>query len=46
MNIQKKDLGKSEIELTVELPFDEFKPYIKQGAEKVSREIKIEGFRP
>lgn len=46
MNIQKKDLGKSQIELTVELPFDEFKPYIKQGAEKVSREIKIEGFRP
>lgn len=46
MNIQKKDLGKSQIELTVELPFDEFKPYIKQGAEKISREIKIEGFRP
>lgn len=46
MNVQKKDLGKSQIELTVELPFDEFKPYIRQGAEKVSREIKIEGFRP
>jgi trigger factor len=46
MNIQKKDLGKSQIELTVELSLDEFKPYIKQGTEKVSREIKIEGFRP
>lgn len=46
MNIQKKDLEKSQIELTVELSFDEFKPYISRGAEKISREIKIEGFRP
>lgn len=46
MNVQKKDLEKSQIELTIELSFDEFKPYIERGAEKVSREVKIEGFRP
>jgi len=46
MNIQKKDLAKSQIELTVELSVAEFKPYIERGAAKVSREVKIEGFRP
>ncbi|MBU0721858.1 trigger factor [Patescibacteria group bacterium] len=46
MNIQKKDLGKSQIELTVELSAEEFKPYILCGAQKVSEEVKIEGFRP
>jgi len=34
------------MELTVELTVDEFKPYIVKGAEKVSQEIKINGFRP
>ncbi len=46
MQVTKNDLGKSQIELVVELTLDEFKPYIKQGAEKVSKEVKIEGFRP
>ncbi len=46
MKVTKKDLGKSQIELTVELSLDEFKPYILKGAEKVSRDVKIEGFRP
>ncbi len=46
MNITKKDLEKSQIELTVELSVEEFKPYISRGAEKVSMEVKIEGFRP
>jgi trigger factor len=46
MNITKKDLGKSQIELTVEMTAEEFKPYILRGAEKVSEEVKIEGFRP
>jgi trigger factor len=46
MNVTKKDLTKSQIELTVELSVEEFRPYIKRGAEKVSREVKIEGFRP
>ncbi|MEI6596705.1 MAG: trigger factor [bacterium] len=46
MKIEKKDLGKSQIELTVELSAEEFKPYILRGAQKVSEEVKIEGFRP
>lgn len=46
MNITKKDLGNSQVELTVELTAEEFKPHILRGAEKVSTEIKIEGFRP
>jgi len=46
MNISKKDLGKSQIELTVEMTVEEFKPYVLRGAEKVSQEVKIEGFRP
>ncbi len=46
MKVEKKDLEKSQVELKIELSFDEFSPYIKKGAEKVSGEIKIEGFRP
>lgn len=46
MNITKKDLGKSQIELTVELTVEEFRPYVLRGAEKVSEEVKIAGFRP
>lgn len=46
MNISKKDLGKSQIEITVELSAEEFKPYVLRGAEKVSEQVKIEGFRP
>ncbi len=46
MNISKKDLGKSQIEITVELEAEEFKPYVLRGAQKVSEEVKIEGFRP
>lgn len=46
MKVTKKDLSKSQIELTIELSFEEFKPYITKGAQKVSQEVKIEGFRP
>lgn len=46
MNVTKKDLAKSQIELVVELTIEEFKPYINSGVEKVSREVKIKGFRP
>lgn len=46
MQVSKKDLEKSQIELTIELTLDEFKPYITKGVEKVSQEVKIEGFRP
>src|SRR3989338_3655459 len=46
MNITKKNLDKSQIELTVEMTAEEFKPYTLRGAEKVSTDVKIEGFRP
>lgn len=46
MNISKKDIGKSQIELTVEMTAEEFKPYVLRGAQKVSEQVKIEGFRP
>jgi len=46
MQVNKKDLEKSQIELTIELSLEEFAPYIEKGAAKVSQEVKIEGFRP
>ncbi|MDO9399460.1 MAG: trigger factor [bacterium] len=46
MNVQKKDLGKSQVELLVELTVEEFLPYINRGVIKLSQEVKIEGFRP
>jgi len=46
MEITKKELEKSQIELTVELSSAEFKPYIEKGVKKVSQDLKIEGFRP
>ena len=46
MQVTKKDLEKSQIELTVELTLAEFEPYIVKGAEEVAKNVKIEGFRP
>jgi trigger factor len=46
MQVTKKNLEKSQIELTVELTAEEFKPYIEKGVKKLSEEMKIEGFRP
>ena len=46
MKVTKKDLEKSQIELTVEVSVEELAPFIQKGAESLSKEIKIEGFRP
>jgi trigger factor len=46
MNIEKKKLEKSQIEFSVELPYEEFKPFVEQGAQSLSKDLKIEGFRP
>jgi trigger factor len=46
MQVTKKPLAKSQIELTVELTIEEFKPYIEKGVKKLSEEMKVEGFRP
>ena len=45
MKVTKGEEKKSQIELKVELSVDEFKPYIEQGAKKISKEVKIDGFR-
>lgn len=44
--VTKNPLPKSQLELTVELTVEEFRPHVERAAETVAREIKIEGFRP
>lgn len=46
MKVTRKDLEKSQVELSVELSVAEFAPYIEKGAQKISEDVKIEGFRP
>ncbi len=46
MKVEKKDLGKSQVELNIELSYEELKPYINKAVEEISQETKIEGFRP
>ena len=46
MQVTKKELPKSQLELIVELSLEEFSSYIPKAVEKVSSEVKIEGFRP
>ncbi len=46
MQVTKKDLEKSQSELTIEMTPEEFQPFIEKGAQKISEKVKIEGFRP
>ena len=46
MKAEKKKLEKSQIELLVELSYEEFKPFVEQAAVTISKDLKIEGFRP
>lgn len=46
MQVTKKDLEKSAVELSIVLDFKEFEPYIVKGAQHLSEQVKIEGFRP
>lgn len=46
MNVTRKDLEKGQVELSVELSVEEMTPLMEKGAESLSKEIKIEGFRP
>jgi len=45
MKVITKELPKSQIEFTVELDAQEFGAYLQKGADAVSREIKVDGFR-
>ena len=46
MKITKKDLGKGEIELTIEVSVEELKPHLEKAAISLSKKHKIPGFRP
>jgi len=46
MQVDKKDLDKSQVELNVELTWEEFQPYLEEGARKLAQEVKVDGFRP
>lgn len=46
MQVSKKELEKSQVEISVELSPEEFAPYIDKGAKKLSEKVKVEGFRP
>lgn len=46
MHIQKSQSKPSEIELTIEVTVDEAKPFLEKAAGRLSKEIKIGGFRP
>lgn len=46
MNSSVKKLDKSQVEITVEVSTEEMQPFLEKAAEKISKETKIEGFRP
>ncbi len=46
MQTNKKELEKSQIEFEVTLSLDEFNPYLEKGAQKLAKDVKVEGFRP
>ncbi|MCK5416201.1 trigger factor [Candidatus Parcubacteria bacterium] len=45
MKVEKKDLKKSQVELVVEIPFKDLEKQIPNATEKISKEVKIDGFR-
>jgi trigger factor len=46
MQITKKDLPQSKVELTIELSVEETQPFLLKAAQNVSQRISIPGFRP
>ncbi len=46
MTVTKKDLPKSQIELTITISAAEFDKFLDQAAAKLSKEVNVEGFRP
>lgn len=46
MDIQKKDLGKSQVEITITLTVEEMSPFVAQAIKDLGQEFKIDGFRP
>lgn len=46
MQVTTNNLPKSQVELLIQLSIEEFQPYIQKGADRISKSIKIDGFRP
>ena len=46
MKVTRKDLDKSQAEFSVVLDWTEFEAYLPKAAEALSKDLKIEGFRP
>jgi trigger factor len=46
MQLEKKELGKNELELTIEITHDELKPFLDSAVEEISKSKRIDGFRP
>ncbi|HHD92253.1 MAG TPA: trigger factor [Candidatus Portnoybacteria bacterium] len=46
MDFKKKNLADSKIELEITLSEDEWERFIKQALEKISADLKVDGFRP
>jgi trigger factor len=45
MKVEVKKLPKSEVELTITVPYDVYKKWEKKALEEISKEIKVSGFR-
>ncbi|MDP2586230.1 MAG: trigger factor [Candidatus Komeilibacteria bacterium] len=46
MQVNKKELKPSELELTIQISPAEYQPYLEKAANRLSQSSKIEGFRP
>lgn len=46
MNLTKTQVEKTTVQLTVELLDEEMKPYIDKAVQRISKEVKVDGFRP
>ena len=46
MKIEKKDLGQSQVELTIEVPLEEIDEHLKKAATRLGKKSSIPGFRP
>lgn len=46
MNVEKKELPKKQIELSIEISLNELKPFLEKAAQEISTQKPIKGFRP
>jgi len=46
MKVESKPMPRGQVELTIELTIEEYQPFLKQAAQKISEKTSIDGFRP